>query len=157
MKKLIATVSVTAMSALGAFGLLGAGATSASASPGPIHVAVCTSLTNQINAAQGAITQTDANETVTTSAEGAASTALDTAVSDYGTALVAFVDGVDSHASNINVLTAAYQNANSALTTAIVNWSNAQTAMENAVHADVLNDLGNSMLLSFSSSFGCAG
>lgn len=156
MKKLIATASVTALSALGVFGLLGVGATSASAAPGPIHVAVCTSLSNQINAAQGAIAQTDTNETVATNAQVTASSALDSAVSDYGTALVNFVDGTDSHATNMNVLTAAYQNANSALTTAIVNWSNAQTAMENAVHADVTNDLGNSLLTSFSTAFGCS-
>lgn len=130
MKKFLA-IGITT---LGGFGLLGMGATAASATTSPTaHQLVCTSAGNQLITLQTPLAQANANKASTSAAATTASAGVASAESTYISDAFVVINGVDSTPP----ATAPQQAANvSAFNTSVTSFVNAVVASSAANVAD---------------------
>jgi hypothetical protein len=128
MKKLIASLSITAVGAMGAFGLIGMGATSAfAADPTPVHTAVCTSITAQAATETTAVTAATTAASTAQTAFNTAANAESAALGIYASTLATFITDADL-GNSLTADTVNFKAADTNFVATIVAWSNTRAS-----------------------------
>lgn len=134
MKKFIAGISLAAITTMGAFGVIGLGAASASAAPadGPAQTAICNTLGTDATAATAALAAANAAQALTATAFGTAQSVLTTALGVYAAEASIVVSLTDSGLPGLSAAESLLKSDSASFVNTVVSWSSAKAAESNA-------------------------
>jgi len=156
MKKLITYLSIPAIGVMGTLGLIGFGATSASAAvPNPVHVAVCLSANTQEAALTTALATANTAAGLALTAFNNASSAESAALGNYASDIATVITDSDTASLNLVADTITFQAADTNFVSSVVTWANTRAANITAQNAVGLVQIQKDVIDALISSVGC--